>query len=98
MRNCVGGFFLKVAGRPGLPVLTRSGLPRTAAFHDLNVTQRSVAARMRRATSRLVHGELLIKQRSVCGKARGSVLARRIAPDRRFAVEHGRVVRSEFSA
>ena len=22
MRNCVGGFFLKVAGRPELPVLT----------------------------------------------------------------------------
>jgi hypothetical protein len=58
MRNCVGRFFLKVAGRPELPVWTRSGLPRTAAFHDLNVTQRSVAARMRRATSRLHYRNL----------------------------------------
>jgi hypothetical protein len=45
-----------------------------------------------------VHGELLIKRRSACGKARDSVLARRIAADQRFAVEHGRVDRTEFSA
>jgi len=45
-----------------------------------------------------VHGELLIKRRSACGKARDSVLARRSAADQRFAVEHGRVDRTEFSA
>jgi hypothetical protein len=38
-----------------------------------------------------VHGELLIKRRSVCGTGRDSVLARRIAADRRFGVKDGRV-------
>jgi hypothetical protein len=34
---------------------------------------------------------LVIKRRSVCGTGRDSVLARRIAADQRFAVEHGSV-------
>jgi len=50
------------------------------------------------ARAMVVHGEFLIKRRSACGKARDSVLARRIAADQRFAVEHGRVDRTEFSA
>jgi hypothetical protein len=38
-----------------------------------------------------VRSELLIKRRSVCGTARDSVLARRIAADRRIGVKDGRV-------
>jgi hypothetical protein len=36
MINCVGRFFLKVAGRSALPVLTRCCLSRMSASRNLN--------------------------------------------------------------
>jgi hypothetical protein len=44
-----------------------------------------------------VHGELLIRQRSVCEKGHDSVLARRTAVAGRFGAQHGLAVRPEFS-
>jgi hypothetical protein len=37
MRNCVGGLFLKVAGRPELPLLTPCGPSRPAAIWKANI-------------------------------------------------------------
>jgi hypothetical protein len=70
-----------------------TGLRPSASLIAAGAT--AVSANSASAASPSVHGELLIKRRSVYGRGRDNVLARRTGADRRLVEMDDRVVRME---